>query len=151
MDIEPSYEGEADQSGESQELGTWEVGDDAGDAIATEDPSFDPSLDTDAPGARKRKSSKPPPRSSTAAGNRDVVPGNLPPGIRHASALSAATTLAGVPVDSFGEGMRVTHPQYGYGVVHSVDGFGPKRMARIGFDSGELRSFQLSKSPLAWG
>jgi spermidine/putrescine transport system permease protein len=32
--------------------------------------------------------------------------------------------------------------------ILSVDGFGPKRMARISFDSGEIKSFQLSKSPI---
>lgn len=68
--------------------------------------------------------------------------------LRSASQLSAAATLAGVPVDHFESGMRVLHPHYGQGTVQSIEGFGPKRMARIEFDSGDRKSFQLSKSPI---
>jgi DNA helicase-2/ATP-dependent DNA helicase PcrA len=69
-------------------------------------------------------------------------------GIKNGSSIGASITLAGTPVDHFQNGTRISHPRYGLGSVVSVDGFGPKRMARITFDSGEIKSFQLSKSPI---
>jgi DNA helicase II / ATP-dependent DNA helicase PcrA len=75
----------------------------------------------------------------------------LPPslaGLKSGAELTAATTLAGIPVDFFESGTRITHPRYGLGFILSVDGFGPKRMAKIEFDNGDTKSFQLSKSPI---
>lgn len=69
-------------------------------------------------------------------------------GLKTGSSIGASITLAGTPVDHFENGTRISHPRYGLGKVLSVDGFGPKRMARIYFDSGETKSFQLSKSPI---
>jgi len=69
-------------------------------------------------------------------------------GLKTGSSIGASTTLAGTPVDQFENGTRISHPRYGLGSILSVDGFGPKRMARITFDSGETKSFQLSKSPI---
>lgn len=69
-------------------------------------------------------------------------------GLKSGSELTAATTLAGIPVDFFESGTRITHPRYGLGFILSVDGFGPKRMAKIQFDNGDTKSFQLSKSPV---
>jgi DNA helicase-2/ATP-dependent DNA helicase PcrA len=69
-------------------------------------------------------------------------------GLKTGSSIGASITLAGTPVDHFEGGTRISHPRYGLGSVVSVDGFGPKRMARISFDSGEIKSFQLSKSPI---
>ncbi len=68
--------------------------------------------------------------------------------MKRAADISAVVTLAGVPVDQFESGIRVTHPRYGQGTVLSTEGFGPKRMVRIDFDHGERKSFQLSKAPL---
>jgi hypothetical protein len=70
------------------------------------------------------------------------------PKIKTGSSIGASITLAGTPVDRFENGCRISHPRYGLGNILSVDGFGPKRMARISFDSGEIKSFQLSKSPI---
>jgi DNA helicase-2/ATP-dependent DNA helicase PcrA len=75
----------------------------------------------------------------------------LPPslaGLKSGAELTAATTLTGIPVDFFESGTRITHPRYGLGFILSVDGFGPKRMAKIEFDNGDTKSFQLSKSPI---
>jgi DNA helicase-2/ATP-dependent DNA helicase PcrA len=69
-------------------------------------------------------------------------------GLKTGSNIGASITLAGTPIDYFENGTRISHPRYGLGSVVSVDGFGPKRMARISFDSGEVKSFQLSKSPI---
>lgn len=68
--------------------------------------------------------------------------------LKSGARIGAAITLAGTPVDRFENGTRISHPRYGLGHVVSVDGFGPKRMARISFESGEIKSFQLSKSPI---
>jgi DNA helicase-2/ATP-dependent DNA helicase PcrA len=70
------------------------------------------------------------------------------PKLKTGSSIGASITLAGTPVDRFENGCRISHPRYGLGNILSVDGFGPKRMARISFDSGEIKSFQLSKSPI---
>jgi len=72
----------------------------------------------------------------------------LPLGMKTAADIAACVTATGVPVDLFESGMRVSHPRYGMGTVLSTEGFGPKRMARIEFDSSEKKSFQLSKAPL---
>ncbi|MFN7625896.1 MAG: hypothetical protein ACK5PZ_03625, partial [Pirellula sp.] len=72
----------------------------------------------------------------------------LPRGMKTASELGSSVTLTGTPVDVFEAGMRVSHPRYGLGAILSVDGFGPKKMARIAFDEGDTKSFQLSKAPL---
>jgi DNA helicase-2/ATP-dependent DNA helicase PcrA len=72
----------------------------------------------------------------------------LPRGMKTASELGSSVTLTGTPVDVFEAGMRVSHPRYGFGAILSVDGFGPKKMARIEFDEGDTKSFQLSKAPL---
>jgi DNA helicase-2/ATP-dependent DNA helicase PcrA len=69
-------------------------------------------------------------------------------GLKTGSSIGASITLAGTPVDHFEDGTRISHPRYGLGNVVSVEGFGPKRMARISFDNGEVKSFQLSKSPI---
>jgi hypothetical protein len=69
-------------------------------------------------------------------------------GLKTGSSIGASITLAGTPVDHFENGTRISHPRYGLGSVVSVDGFGPKRMARISFDCGQTKSFQLSKSPI---
>jgi DNA helicase-2/ATP-dependent DNA helicase PcrA len=77
--------------------------------------------------------------------------GKLPAGlagIKSGAELNTSTTLAGIPVDYFKAGTRITHPRYGLGVVVTVDGFGPKRVAKIEFDDGETKSFQLSKAPI---
>jgi hypothetical protein len=68
--------------------------------------------------------------------------------MKTASELGSSVTLTGTPVDVFEAGMRVSHPRYGFGAILSVDGFGPKKMARIEFDEGDTKSFQLSKAPL---
>ncbi|MEY2611507.1 MAG: ATP-dependent helicase PcrA [Planctomycetota bacterium] len=77
--------------------------------------------------------------------------GKLPAGlagIKSGAELNASTTLAGIPVDYFKTGTRITHPRYGLGFIVTVDGFGPKRVAKIEFDDGETKSFQLSKAPI---
>lgn len=121
----------------------------------------------DAPSQEEFSQEPPPPKRASKKSNRkepdpshhsghhsgwatNLTPGRWPAGIQSATNLSTASTLAGVPIEEFEPGHRVSHPEYGLGTVLSVEGFGPKRMARIGFDSGESRSFQLSKSPLGW-
>jgi DNA helicase II / ATP-dependent DNA helicase PcrA len=108
------------------------------------------------PGASKRE--KPSQRlakaratawTSPPGDSRNQSVSRLPPNIKTAADLKATVTLAGTPVDDFDDGVRVLHPAYGQGTVLSVDGFGPKRIAKIEFDAGESRSFQLSKSPVS--
>ena len=47
------------------------------------------------------------------------------------------------PLTAYREGMQVRHSKYGEGVILSVGGRGPKRIARIQFDDGE-HSFRLA-------
>lgn len=72
----------------------------------------------------------------------------LPRSLKAASQIASASTLKGIAVEEFFEGCRVLHPTYGEGLVLSLDGRGPKRVARISFGDGETKSFQLNKSPL---
>ncbi len=77
-----------------------------------------------------------------------AINSKMPLGIKSAADISMSVTLTGVAVETFEQGMKVSHPRYGQGVICSVEGHGPKRMARIEFDNGEFKSFQLSKAPL---
>lgn len=70
------------------------------------------------------------------------------PNLKSGSHFQTITTKEGVEVGLFEQGSIVRHPEYGIGQVASVDGHGARRMARVSFENGELRSFQLNKSPL---
>ncbi len=53
------------------------------------------------------------------------------------------------PPSAFYQGMAVTHPQYGTGMIVAVSGQGAKRTARVRFfAAAEERSFLLAHSPL---
>lgn len=58
------------------------------------------------------------------------------------------TTKEGVEVSRFQVDSVVRHPEYGIGAVDSIEGHGVRRMARISFENGETKSFQLSKAPI---
>lgn len=47
------------------------------------------------------------------------------------------------PLNAYQEGAHVRHPEYGQGVILSVSGRGPKRIARVQFDDGD-HSFRLA-------
>jgi DNA helicase-2/ATP-dependent DNA helicase PcrA len=47
------------------------------------------------------------------------------------------------PLTAYREGMQVRHSKYGQGMILSVSGRGPKRIAKIQFDDGE-HSFRLA-------
>lgn len=72
----------------------------------------------------------------------------LPRSLKAASQIASASTLKGTSVEDFYNGCRVMHPTYGEGLVLSLDGRGPKTVARVVFSDGESKSFQLNKSPL---
>jgi DNA helicase-2/ATP-dependent DNA helicase PcrA len=133
-------------SGDHGDSGDWDVNQDLGS-----DQDFEVEYDT---GKSKKKTK---PLGKRVASEEDFdeycqepVPERQAAfgGIKTGSSIGASITLAGTPVDHFESGTRISHPRYGLGSVMSVDGFGPKRMARISFDSGETKSFQLSKSPI---
>ncbi len=66
--------------------------------------------------------------------------------VRVASSLrTGADMLAkqATPLTAYQEGTQVRHPEYGEGVILSVSGRGPKRIARVQFDDGEHR-FRLA-------
>ena len=117
--------------------------------------AWDDSDQSESPSSiRKPKSGKP---KSTARGpsklrhysdSDDFETTSLPKGLKTGSDFGATMTLAGTPVDRFQNGTRISHPRYGLGNVVAVDGFGPKRIAKISFDNGEVKSFQLSKAPI---
>jgi DNA helicase-2/ATP-dependent DNA helicase PcrA len=69
-------------------------------------------------------------------------------GLKTGKAFHSITTVDGVGVELFEAGSIVRHPEYGIGQVESVDGHGIRRLARISFENGESKSFQLSKSSL---
>ncbi len=70
-------------------------------------------------------------------------------GLKSGSHFQSITTKEGVEVEMFEQGSVVRHPEYGIGQVESVEGHGKRRMARVSFEGGESKSFQLSMSPLA--
>ena len=63
-----------------------------------------------------------------------------------ASLLSGSREAASMPC-KFEVGMRVRHPQRGYGQVTDV-GFGSRRTVTVQFESGQLETFVASMSPL---
>jgi DNA helicase-2/ATP-dependent DNA helicase PcrA len=69
-------------------------------------------------------------------------------GLKTGKAFQSITTVEGIGVELFEAGSVVRHPEYGIGQVESVDGHGIRRLARISFENGESKSFQLSKSSL---
>ncbi|MBU6175569.1 MAG: hypothetical protein KGQ60_17305, partial [Planctomycetes bacterium] len=69
-------------------------------------------------------------------------------GLKTGSHFQSITTKEGVGVEQFEAGSIVRHPTYGIGQVESIEGHGMRRMARISFDNGETKTFQLNKSPL---
>jgi DNA helicase-2/ATP-dependent DNA helicase PcrA len=69
-------------------------------------------------------------------------------GLKTGSHFQSITTKEGVGVEQFEAGSIVRHPSYGIGQVESIEGHGMRRMARISFDNGETKTFQLNKSPL---
>jgi DNA helicase II / ATP-dependent DNA helicase PcrA len=53
------------------------------------------------------------------------------------------------PPSTFFQGMAVSHPEYGNGMIVALSGQGPKRTARVFFyQTSEERSFLLAHSPL---
>ncbi len=68
--------------------------------------------------------------------------------LRPASDLAPVATTAGAKVEHFLVGSEVHHPKYGNGFVVSLDGRSTKRMARVRFEDGQTKSFQLATSPL---
>lgn len=70
------------------------------------------------------------------------------PQLKSGSHFQTITTKEGVEVELFEQGSIVRHPEYGIGQVASIDGHGSKRIARISFENGEQRTFQLNKSHL---
>ena len=71
-------------------------------------------------------------------------------GLKTAAQIAVTTTPDGIPVDRFEEGDIVMHPTYGQGTISSVEGRGMRRMARVTFQDGDSKSFQLSKSKLSY-
>ncbi|MFY8199898.1 MAG: 3'-5' exonuclease, partial [Pirellula staleyi] len=71
-------------------------------------------------------------------------------GLKTAAQITVTTTPDGIPVDRFEEGDIVMHPTYGQGTISSVEGRGMRRMARVTFQEGDSKSFQLSKSKLSY-
>ena len=48
----------------------------------------------------------------------------------------------------FRNGMRVTHPEYGDGEIVRLTGKGPKRTAKVLFETGRSETFRLAFAPL---
>jgi hypothetical protein len=69
-------------------------------------------------------------------------------GLRPAAEFVSISTKGGSKVEHFLVGSEVYHPKYGNGHVVSLDGRSVKRMARVRFDDGQTKSFQLASSPL---
>ena len=141
-----------DLSWADQDSGDFGDSDDWG---VNQDPGSDQDFEVEyEPGPSKKKSKPFGNRSASSEDFDEYCQEPLPEkraafgGLKTGSSIGASITLAGTPVDHFEGGTRISHPRYGLGSVVSVDGFGPKRMARISFDSGEIKSFQLSKSPI---
>jgi DNA helicase II / ATP-dependent DNA helicase PcrA len=75
----------------------------------------------------------------------------FPAGVTTAAEMSqpGRSTGRGYPPATFFQGLAVSHPEYGSGMVVAVSGQGAKRTARVYFYSdGEERSFLLAHSPL---
>ena len=75
----------------------------------------------------------------------------LPAGATTAAEMSQPGQSTGrrYPPGTFFQGLAVSHPEYGSGMVVAVSGQGAKRTARVYFYSdGEERSFRLAHSPL---
>lgn len=68
--------------------------------------------------------------------------------LKSASVFTPIATKAGVDVSLFEQESLVVHPDYGIGVVLSVEGIGTKRRAVIRFQSGSQKTFILASSPL---
>ena len=75
------------------------------------------------------------------------------PGLVSSSSTGELKTAADLlsakrpPLTAFREGVVVRHADYGEGLIISVSGRGPKRMARVAFAEGEF-SFRVAYAPL---
>ncbi len=68
--------------------------------------------------------------------------------LRPAAQMEPVTTQEGESVERFLVGSGVSHPKYGNGSVVSLDGRSVKRVARVRFEDGQTKTFQLVSSPL---
>lgn len=68
--------------------------------------------------------------------------------LKPAAQIAPVSTTSGAQVDDFRVDAEVHHPKYGNGYVVSLDGRSTKRMARVRFDDGQIKSFLLASSPL---
>jgi DNA helicase-2/ATP-dependent DNA helicase PcrA len=80
-------------------------------------------------------------RAETAVKNEPV---GVTTGLKTAADLLASRAT---PLNAYREGIQVRHAEHGEGVILSVTGRGPKRIARVRFSDGE-HSFRLAFADL---
>ena len=68
--------------------------------------------------------------------------------LQSGASIEPVVTKTGSSVEHFLIGSDVMHPKYGNGHVVSLDGRSVKRIARVRFDDGQTKTFQLATSPL---
>lgn len=73
---------------------------------------------------------------------------NIPAGLKTATEMLTQSLNSPSAVNFFRLGMLVQHPAYGLGQIVDLTGKGPKRMAKVCFESGNTETFRLSHAPL---